>query len=514
MSEIYVWLKHELSNLHLLISVQFHASSVHTSIYIFKLEPYHTSHIVDTCSLCWSRMFLLSFGCIRHCSTLQALPAVVAFDMWAWSHVLYPQYFGFWTLSPSPLLPLQLSSLIIMARSWSANEAKSLSHDLLAIFDDNTVSARFREFCQKNGVITPTDLAAACPREEDLKEELLEATEFQDIGFQEKKDIRKAWLAARGRMGQISSSSSAPAAAPPRKMPDGAETRLRSVWKNAHGINLSGAWLTTEPVMTLIYLGLHNSNRSLHVPDIATVLRKSSLNQKPAKGTLITDHGIEQLDYTMSPCTNHPEFWLRVRAYIMTIAFVMIDTPDFFSFESAIDLCDYIFEAINCRPDGRRPGLVQLNSCFLAMFGDYAKALQNEGTSFEAWLSFKGNWQHIWRDSASADAMDTSSGPGNLHIADDLTNMLKTNSAVMKGMQSSVDRKLSLMQEALNKQSKGGGKSKNKQQKRQYWSQNGPDRTQGSNGSQGKGGGKSTGPNAAQKKQDKGYTKRAGKNRR
>ena len=200
----------------------------------------------------------------------------------------------------------------------------------------------------------------------------------------------------------------------------------------------------------------------------------------------------------------------------MTIAFVMIDTPEFFSFESAIDLSDYIFEAINCRPDGRRPGLVQLNSCFLAMFGDYAKALQNEGTTFEAWLSFKGNWQHIWRDSASADAMDVSSGSSNLHIADDLSNMVKTNSAMMKGMQSTVDRKLSMMQEALNKQNKGVGKGKNKQQKRQYWSQNGPtDKSQGANGNQGKGGGKSAGPDAARKvKSDKGYTKRAGKNRR
>ena len=151
----------------------------------------------------------------------------------------------------------------------------------------------------------------------------------------------------------------------------------------------------------------------------------------------------------MSPCTNHPELWLRVRAYIMTIALVMIDTPEFFSFESAIDLSDYIFEAINCRPGGRRPGLVQLNSCFLAMFGDYAKALQNEGTSFEAWLSFKGNWQHIWRDSTSADAMDVSGSSNNLNIPDDLTNMVKTNSAMMKGMQSTSDRKFFLVQEAL-----------------------------------------------------------------
>ena len=121
-------------------------------------------------------------------------------------------------------------------------------------------------------------------------------------------------------------------------------------------------------------------------------MRKLSLNQKLAKGTLITDHGIELLDYTMSPCTTHPEFFLRIRPYVLTIAFMMIATPNFFSLETAIDLVDHISEAINSRPDGRRPGLTQLTFCYLAMFCDYAKALQNESTTLEAWLSFKGNW--------------------------------------------------------------------------------------------------------------------------
>ena len=88
----------------------------------------------------------------------------------------------------------------------------------------------------------------------------------------------------------------------------------------------------------------------------------------------------------------------------MTVAFVVIDTPDFFSFEEALDLVDYIFEAINCRPDGRRPGLTQLTACYLAMFGDYAKALQNTQVSLSSWLGFKGNWQHIWKDAAAGES--------------------------------------------------------------------------------------------------------------
>ena len=80
-----------------------------------------------------------------------------------------------------------------MPISWADKDAMPLSHDLLAILDDNDVSARFREFCAKNTVITPTDLGAACAEEAKLKDELLDATEFEDIGFVEKKNIKKAW---------------------------------------------------------------------------------------------------------------------------------------------------------------------------------------------------------------------------------------------------------------------------------------------------------------------------------
>ena len=325
--------------------------------------------------------------------------------------------------------------------------------------------------------MTPTDLGVVTGDEKDLKADLLDAMEIDDLGFVEKKDIKKAWLTARGQMGAASSSSAAPAASTAKKMPDGAETRLRGVFKTTHGMNLPGAWMTTESVMTQMYLGLQASSKTLFVPDVSSILRKSLLQQKTAQGTLITDHGIEHLDYTMSPCTTHPEFFLRIRSYIVTIAFIMIDTPDFFFSETAIGLVDYIFEAINCRPDGRRPGLVQLTSCYMAMFGDYAKALQNDGTTLEVWLAFKGNWQHIWRDSAAAEAGENGQrNENNLNIPDDLRSMMTTNSALMKGMQSTFDKRLNSLQNEVNNGPTGKkwGKGGNKQQKRTFWSQNGP----------------------------------------
>ena len=128
-----------------------------------------------------------------------------------------------------------------MPTSWETKEAKPLSQDLLAILDDNEVSARFRDFCSKNSVITPTDLGAACAEERLIKDEILNALEFDDLGFAEKKNIKKAWLACRGRMAPSSSSSVvAPAQSVPKKMPDGSENRLRGLFKKLHGMSLRG----------------------------------------------------------------------------------------------------------------------------------------------------------------------------------------------------------------------------------------------------------------------------------
>ena len=70
--------------------------------------------------------------------------------------------------------------------------------------------------------------------------------------------------------------------------------------------------------------------------------------------------------------------FLRIRAYIMTIAWLSVTTPDFFMYATAMDVFDFIFEAINFRPDGKRPSLDCITLCFVLIFSEYATCLQNE----------------------------------------------------------------------------------------------------------------------------------------
>ena len=109
---------------------------------------------------------------------------------------------------------------------------------------------------------------------------------------------------------------------------------------------------------------------------------------------------MENIDYTTNPCTTHPEFWLRVRAFLCTVAFLTINSiPPFLSYETVVWVSDFIFEAINCRPDGWKPTLDCLQATYLAPGGEYARRLQNDGTIFEDWPKLKTNWQHYWKES-------------------------------------------------------------------------------------------------------------------
>ena len=125
--------------------------------------------------------------------------------------------------------------------SWFLENEVELSQEMLALLDEAGVSNRFKDFCRKCGCTTPLDLGAACSDEKSFKEDLLDALEYPDIGFVERKNIKKAWLAARAHMGGTGAvGQSAPAQSAPKRMPDGAETRLRTLWKEAHGMNLPG----------------------------------------------------------------------------------------------------------------------------------------------------------------------------------------------------------------------------------------------------------------------------------
>ena len=296
--------------------------------------------------------------------------------------------------------------------------------------------------------VTTVRAFAACAVSKDKVDSDIIAASGVSLNFGQKVRVRLAWEACTDLVhtGQ-GNGSSAPAAATLSKLPSGTEVMLRREWKARHGFNLSGSWLTSEDTMAKIFAGLSSEPPALFVPDVTAIIRRSNLSQKSKTGTLITAEGVQQVDCTLDPCTTHPEFYLRMRAYLATIAFLSIMKPEFLSFETAIEVSDYIFEAINCRPDGRRPTLACLTACYLSMFGSYAKTLQNEGEKLESWLKNKSKWEYLWKESITSydSGYSAQSSTGSVEaqgysIPSDIVAMVRNNETMIKGMQSTIDR--------------------------------------------------------------------------
>ena len=128
----------------------------------------------------------------------------------------------------------------------------------------------------------------------------------------------------------------------------------------------------------------------------------------------------------------------------MSIAYLSIQSPDWFTFETALVTTDFLFEQVNIRPDGKRPTRTCVSACYLAMFGEYAKVLQNEGTSLEDCIKNKTNWQHLWKESVTSYETDrtTPSDAGSYTVPNDLAAMVKSNSSLIRSVQGHFDRKL------------------------------------------------------------------------
>ena len=155
--------------------------------------------------------------------------------------------------------------------------------------------------------------------------------------------------------------------------------------------------------MAKLYRGLMTDDtRSLFVPDIKNIKRLSDLSQPAIRPLVVTENAIVPYSYDVGACTTQPDFFLRFRSYISTISFCTISEPDWWPYESMLLMADMLFYFINCRPDGKKPSMECLLSTFLAMFGDYATSLQNDGRSLEAYFKERSAWTHLWKESISS----------------------------------------------------------------------------------------------------------------
>ena len=169
---------------------------------------------------------------------------------------------------------------------------------------------------------------------------------------------------------------------------------------------------------------------------------------------------VARVEYYIEPCTTHPGWFMRFQAFLMTVCWCTVgSSPVFLSFETALTVCDFMFEAVKCRPDGKRPAVGCLNSCFLAMFGEYAGLLQNEGKILEDYLQAKAIWEHFWKESivsfeTPGNGASIAEPAGGVKIEGDLVSMVRGRDRLLRSLQGNMDRNMANVHKRIDQNQK------------------------------------------------------------
>ena len=199
-----------------------------------------------------------------------------------------------------------------------------------------------------------------------------------------------------------------------------------------------------------LFEGLSRTPRSLDFVPLENIKLKCTLNtaHNQLSGTVLSSAGLVPLSIDLEECGNCPEFWIKIRALVSTIAFIMCDVDEsFLPYEVAEDFADRLFFLIFMRADGRRPGLESLRAAYHSTFVQFATGIQNNNEKLADLIKFTASWEHLWKESIVTFA-DTDSGKrqrSNVGAAEAslpsaVTRQMSDNAGMLKALQSSFDR--------------------------------------------------------------------------
>lgn len=122
---------------------------------------------------------------------------------------------------------------------------------------------------------------------------------------------------------------------------------------------------------------------------------------------------------------------------IYLLSCIFANAP-FLTFETTLDMFEYMFDPIKCRADGKRPMLDCLVKRCVAMLGSDAKLFQDHGKVFDDWPQDTAKWKRLWSESTvffehpgPAVVVEAASGVG---IPSDLKTVMKSMAGSIRDM--------------------------------------------------------------------------------
>ena len=259
-------------------------------------------------------------------------------------------------------------------------------------------SESFVEWLKSEGVLTSQDFALLAASEEKVTTDIIDIAKTSGVEFKgvmASVNVKKLWSLCRAnferetavRSGKFQEEVDAP-------IPCETLKGLQEKWFSRHNFRLTPGRTVADSLMNKLFKQVQQRSFSLHLLEkikTLTSVDKTGYLQIMKEGRALTANEV-----VSDEVNGYHEFWVRFRALFSSIAFVSIDSPDWFSFSDCEHLCDMILDFLNQKFNKRRASLEFFNNAYLASSNCWVNEVRTNGRTLRDAVNGHASWVHNW----------------------------------------------------------------------------------------------------------------------
>ena len=270
----------------------------------------------------------------------------------------------------------------------------NLEEGLYKILTKAGCPAQFFQWCNKAGILSPTDIAIRCISEDKIDEKIIERckwTGYDENGDLHETTIRKAWLMCR----DIHKSGD--------KLPEeriakmAPLTTLESLWNDRHQVSLSITKRVGQTLMNKLRVYITSSPPMFEIIPLERITLLCSVQknveeavQKAEDGTLVAK------DVDLEHVTGLRSIFKKITALFHSYAFVLIDDPTKFSLQIAEHFLAWIDEEVE-ENDWMPDPVSFYTRAYLKTMRIFQTGIMQNNQTLADVVKEKSSWIYLWR---------------------------------------------------------------------------------------------------------------------
>ena len=327
---------------------------------------------------------------------------------------------------------------------------------------DAGVSAEAMDWLKSQGITSPSKFGVLAAEEKEVRAEIIDMMTAGGVKFEKLDDkaaVKMLWLACRKNMKVESQEDGGEIDAP---LPKETKQDLDTVWHRVHGFTPPDAWLLVPTLQGKLWRAFNQEKPKVE-PLLAEALRPLSCSNR-AIGTqlaIVPGKAVETQAVMLDTVGRPIELYIRIRAWMTTMAYISVRNTAWFDFQTALFGSDKVLHLVTQTFGGQHAPTSFYVSAWAATVHYFSEHVRVSGATLKEAVLNTGAWEHRWTGfTPSGQRGDqASAGPDLPKDVQDEVNKLK---GLVKQWQSTADR-FRVESENLRKGGKDrGGKGKGK----------------------------------------------------